>query len=1316
MLILLCSLAALIVTAGVRAAGTDPEAVRPSRPLLKPLGGTTLGGTTCRAGERIVARGSGYGTERGDSYLAFKRAGTGATYRSPHYYRWSDEQVSCQVPGVVSGGYYVSITTSRGISTPRRYKVRPHTITCKVTGGHGTVSPATRHVEHGASARIDIRADPGYGPGTINDNGVSRTIATPYIVSSATESHRVEVGFKPLPFYSISAAVGPGGSIGTSGDVKVRQGRSKSFTVTPHTGYRMKDLLIDSSDAGQVSRYTFSNVVSNHRITATFEPVTDQPVVVSSKAGEHGTITPSGQHPVSIGGSISFAFTPDPHYRVADVRVDGASVGAVLGYTFVNVTGDHNIEATFTQALWTVTGSAGPGGIVSPSGSQAVADGSDVTLTVAPEPHHETVDVTLDGKSLGPVPIVTLPNVTSDHLIVVDFAPITWSLTVKEGKGGSVSPGGTQRVVDGSDMGFSITADPHYRISDVLVDGVSAGPLNTYAFEDLAIDHSIEARFTRVVWTVKATAGAWGGISPSGARRVFDGDTVTLKMTPDVHFHVVDVRVDGISLGPVGSCQLSNVTSDHVVVASFERTFWTVTGAAGQHGSIDPAGPRRVADGADLKFKITVEEHYRVADVLVDGVSIGSERSCELGNITGDHQVDVVFGPVTWAVTATAGANGTIDPGGRGKIMEASDQTFNIRADEHYHVADVRVDGRSVGPVEQYTFRTVVEPHRIVARFARTTRTVTTVAFEHGSIDRYGISTRDEGTDVDLKIDPDEHYKISKVTVDGVRVPASANLQLTHITANHNVVASFEPILWTVTVRTGANGTIGPAGVNRVMDGSGMTFRIAPKPHYHIKDLTLDGVSLGPLSNYSMKGVTADHVVKATFEQTAWNIAARPGANGDIYPSGTSKVADGKSRTMKIEASGHYHIADVKVDGVSVGPVSKYTFSNVVAGHRIEASFELTAWRLRSAAGTFGSVTPAGTRKVLDGQSMTFEISGSQHHRVLDVKVDGISVGPMDSYSFTNVTADHTIEAVFERPSWTVMAAAGDHGQIDAAGKHRVIDGAGLRFAIRADPHYEIADVKVDGASVGALSTYRFSDIGADHRIVASFRQKTWRIVTTASRGGTVVPRDSKILETGSDTFKIVPDPHYALLDVKVDGASVGPMKAYTFNSVSADHKVEASFAPVTWTVSARSMDENGTISPAGFLKTQDGRSKTFTMTPDRHCHLKDVVVDGESVGALNNYTFSHIERNHYIVAYFAGSTWPITAGAGDNGTVSPEGTAQVPEESPAIYRVTPDAGYQIEDVKVDGVSVGPVRKYKFDHVTGGHTISATFSHSPEQQ
>lgn len=144
--------------------------------------------------------------------------------------------------------------------------------------------------------------------------------------------------------YKITASCNEGGTISPSGEVTVKKGESQSFTITPNAGYKIKSVTVDGSNQGTITTYTFSNVKAAHTITAEFEKLTYN---ISASCGTGGTISPSGTTSVAYGSSKTYTIQPMDGYEIADVTVDGKSVGAVTSYTFSNITQAHTIKATF---------------------------------------------------------------------------------------------------------------------------------------------------------------------------------------------------------------------------------------------------------------------------------------------------------------------------------------------------------------------------------------------------------------------------------------------------------------------------------------------------------------------------------------------------------------------------------------------------------------------------------------------------------------------------------------------------------------------------------------------------------------------------------------------------------------------------------------------------------------------------------------------------------------------------------------------------------------------------------------------------------
>ena len=152
--------------------------------------------------------------------------------------------------------------------------------------------------------------------------------------------------------YTITATAGENGSI-TPGTTQVYKGNDQTFTITANNGYRISDVLVDGQSVGAVSTYTFENVTGDHTIEATFRRtggggvVTPTQYTITAEAGEGGSISPSGRVSVTRGSDKTFRITPDDGYEIADVLVDGESVGAVSSYTFENVRANHTIEVIF---------------------------------------------------------------------------------------------------------------------------------------------------------------------------------------------------------------------------------------------------------------------------------------------------------------------------------------------------------------------------------------------------------------------------------------------------------------------------------------------------------------------------------------------------------------------------------------------------------------------------------------------------------------------------------------------------------------------------------------------------------------------------------------------------------------------------------------------------------------------------------------------------------------------------------------------------------------------------------------------------------
>ena len=538
------------------------------------------------------------------------------------------------------------------------------------------------------------------------------------------------------------------------------------------------------------------------------------------------------------------------------------------------------------------------------------------------------------------------------------------------------------------------------------------------------------------------------------------------------------------------------------------------------------------------------------------------------------------------------------------------------------------------------------------------------------------------------------------------------------------VTKSF-PALYIITATSGSGGTIAAvnnANINQasngttmvtsvtVNDGASQTFTIAATTGFRILDVAVDGTSVGPVASYTFTGVTANHTIAATFGHNSYTITASAGSGGSITPSGATALNYGAGQAYTITAATGYGIADVKVDGVSVGTIASYSFASVSANHTISATFALNNYTITASAGAGGSITPSGAAALNYGASQTYTIAATIGYGIADVKVDGVSVGPVASYSFASVSVKHTIAATFVLNSYTIAASAGSGGSISPTGVTTLNYGNGQVYTITAATGYEIADVKVDGVSVGPVFSYSFASVSANHTIGATFVINNYKITASAGVGGSISPSGATTLNDGaSQSYTIVPATGYRIVDVKVDGVSVGAINNYNFGNIKAIHTIVVAFAVNSYSISALS-NATGTISPSGTTAVNWGGSQTYTITPSVGYHVAGVTVDGSSVGAVGNFSFSNVTANHSITANFAINTYTVTASASTGGSISPAGISTVNYGGSKKYSVVPAAGYHIANVTLDGHSVGTVTNYTFSKVIANHIIVATFA------
>ncbi len=386
-----------------------------------------------------------------------------------------------------------------------------------------------------------------------------------------------------------------------------------------------------------------------------------------------------------------------------------------------------------------------------------------------------------------------------------------------------------------------------------------------------------------------------------------------------------------------------------------------------------------------------------------------------------------------------------------------------------------------------------------------------------------------------------------------------------------------------------------------------------------------------------------------------------------------------------------------------------------VSAIEIASALSPNTYTITASTGTGGSISPPGATVVNSGNSLTYTITPSQGYSISAVTVDGAPEGALSSYTFSNVTGNHTISASFNPtvPAYGISASAGTGGSISPSGTVTVSSGSAQTFTITALAGYAISTVLVDGTPVGAVGSYTFSNITANHTISASFTAVGTSFAVNSgggqytSQSGTVYQADTDYSggTAASTTANITGTNDPTLYQTERYGKTF----AYNIPLANGNYDVTLKFAEIYWNAPGQrvfnvSMQGTQVISNLD-IYAQAGKNTAY-----------DVTVPASVTNGTLNISFTTVVDNAKISAIeitpATVNLYAITASAGTGGSISPSGTVAVPSGSAQTFGITAAPGYSISDVLVDGASVGASGSsfsYAFNNVTANHTISASF-------
>jgi uncharacterized repeat protein (TIGR02543 family) len=208
------------------------------------------------------------------------------------------------------------------------------------------------------------------------------------------------------------------------------------------------------------------------------------------------------------------------------------------------------------------------------------------------------------------------------------------TITASSGANGSISPVGAVKMKYGADQSFSVTPNTNYRVSDVLVDGVSAGAVTNYQFTNVKAAHTIIANFALDTHTVTFDPAGYGSRTGGGelCQTINHGTGAT---TP-----AITANAGWTFIG--WDKPFNNITADTTVTAQYSRITHTITFIAGSNGTISGTKVQTINHGDSCETVTAVPDiGYHFVNWTGDITS--TSNSLTVSNVTSDITITANF-------------------------------------------------------------------------------------------------------------------------------------------------------------------------------------------------------------------------------------------------------------------------------------------------------------------------------------------------------------------------------------------------------------------------------------------------------------------------------------------------------------------------------------------------------------------------------------------------------------------------------------------------------------------------------------------------
>ncbi len=430
--------------------------------------------------------------------------------------------------------------------------------------------------------------------------------------------------------------------------------------------------------------------------------------------------------------------------------------------------------------------------------------------------------------------------------------------------------------------------------------------------------------------------------------------------------------------------------------------------------------------------------------------------------------------------------------------------------------------------------------------------------------------------------------------------------------------------------------------------------------------------------------------------------------------------------TFTFEVENGYELDDVYINGVPQNlSANDRSFINDFDAAPGAQYIEIKTIRpethdLQIAATTGGNIAVDGgdtTVGVNAGESRTFNFRADHDHYLNRVIVNGEATAgvygsdircPEDQLRIAAVHANHVIDAEFVK-SYEIDASSGTNGNIVPSGLlfPGNVECDPFEFNITPNNGFQVSEVFVDGTLLDhPTSPHFYNELNANSTIHVNFEAVPGSCSGIPAWKSNKWKKGKKVLYQG-----VI---YEAKKNVNNKNKNKKPDVTPGFWKVIGPCSTPATF-DVTATAGA-----NGTISPNGIVPVTEGGAQHFTITPNPGFAIANASIDGNPVIVRGDFTLLAVNANKTVNVTFRHgppvATFDIQATATGNGSITPSGTVSVVEGSDQTFDIVPDAGYEVDQLTVDGANITPASRYVYSNVRANGSISVTFKKLPVSQ